>query len=115
MPIPSSNPIVVAPSPTPFKADDSVDYAAIERNVEKWIKTPLSGFVLNSENGEEQFLSEAERLEIVRTVNNARNGEKFIVGGVDSSSVTVAAHGSIEIPYGAVFHPLAAVLEKIGA
>ena len=35
--------------------------------------------------------------------------------GVDSSSVTVAAHGSIEIPYGAVFHPLAAVLEKIGA
>ncbi|MCH8910279.1 MAG: dihydrodipicolinate synthase family protein [Chloroflexi bacterium] len=88
MPIPTNNPIVVAPSPTPFKGDDSVDHAAIERNVEKWLKTPLSGFVLNSENGEEQFLSEAERLDIVRTVNNARNGEKFIVGGVDSSSVT---------------------------
>ncbi|MDA1279103.1 MAG: dihydrodipicolinate synthase family protein [Chloroflexi bacterium] len=88
MPIPTSNPIVVAPSPTPFKADDSVDHGAIERNVQKWLKTPLSGFVLNSENGEEQFLSEAERLEIVRTVNAARNGEKFIVGGVDSSSVT---------------------------
>jgi 4-hydroxy-2-oxoglutarate aldolase len=88
MPIPTSNPIIVAPSPTPFKADDSVDHAAIERNVEKWLKTPLSGFVLNSENGEEQFLSETERLDIVRTVNAARNGEKFIVGGVDSSSVT---------------------------
>ena len=88
MPIPTSNPIVVAPSPTPFKADDSVDHAAIERNVERWLKTPLSGFVLNSENGEEQFLSEADRLEIVRTVNGARDGEKFIVGGVDSSSVT---------------------------
>jgi 4-hydroxy-2-oxoglutarate aldolase len=88
MPIPTSNPIVVAPSPTPFKVDDSVDYAAIERNVEKWLKTPLSGFVLNSENGEEQLLSEVERLEIVRTVNDARNGEKFIIGGVDSSSVT---------------------------
>ncbi len=88
MPIPTSNPIVVAPSPTPFKADDSVDHAAIERNVEKWLKTPLSGFVLNSENGEEQFLSETERLDIVRTVNAARNGEKFIVGGVDTSSVT---------------------------
>ena len=88
MPIPTSNPIVIAPSPTPFKADDSVDHAAIERNVEKWLKTPLSGFVLNSENGEEQFLSETERLDIVRTVNAARNGEKFIVGGVDSSSVT---------------------------
>ena len=88
MPIPSSNPIVVAPSPTPFTADDKVDHAAIERNVQKWLKTPLSGFVLNSENGEEQFLSETERLDIVRTVNSARNGEKFIVGGVDTSSVT---------------------------
>ncbi|MFP6594632.1 MAG: dihydrodipicolinate synthase family protein [Dehalococcoidia bacterium] len=87
MPIPTSNPIVVAPSPTPFRDDDSVDHAAIERNVEKWLETPLSGFVLNSENGEEQFLSEAERLEIVRTVNDARGGEKFIVGGVDSSSI----------------------------
>lgn len=86
--IPTAHPIVVAPSPTPFKADDSVDHAAIVRNVEKWLKTPLSGFVLNSENGEEQFLSETERLDIVRTVNAARNGEKFIVGGVDTSSVT---------------------------
>jgi dihydrodipicolinate synthase/N-acetylneuraminate lyase len=88
MPIPSTNPIVVAPSPTPFRADDSVDHTAIERNVEKWLKTPLSGFVLNSENGEEQFLSEVERLEIVRTVNAARGGQKFIVAGVDSSSIT---------------------------
>ena len=84
MPIPSSHPIVVAPSPTPFTADDKVDHAAIERNVQNWLKTPLSGFVLNSENGEEQFLSETERLDIVRTVNSARNGEKFIVGGVDT-------------------------------
>jgi 4-hydroxy-2-oxoglutarate aldolase len=86
--IPTTNPIVVAPSPTPFKADDSVDHAAIERNVVRWLNTPLSGFVLNSENGEEQFLSEPERLEIVRTVNGARDGQKFIVAGVDSSSVT---------------------------
>ena len=88
MSIPENNPIIVAPSPTPFKVDDSVDHAAIERNVERWLKTPLSGFVLNSENGEEQFLSEAERLDIVRTVNGAHNGEKFIIGGVDTSSVT---------------------------
>lgn len=99
MPIPTENPIVVAPSPTPFKADDSVDHAAIERNVEKWLKTPLSGFVLNSENGEEEYLSAPERLEIVRTVNAARGGEKFIVGGVDSSSVTESvrtAEGLVE-------------------
>ncbi|MBG82557.1 MAG: dihydrodipicolinate synthase family protein [SAR202 cluster bacterium] len=88
MPIPENNPIIVAPSPTPFKSDDSVDHEAITRNVHKWLKTSLSGFVLNSENGEEQFLSEIERLEIVKTVNAARKGQKFIIGGIDSPSVS---------------------------
>ncbi len=44
--------------------------------------------MLNSENGEEAFLSEDERLEIIRTVDRARGGQKFIVGGIDSPSVT---------------------------
>ena len=88
MPLPVDDPIVVAPSPTPFKEDDSVDHAAIERNVARWLDTPLSGFVLNSENGEEAFLSEQEQLDIVRTVDGARTGKKFIVGGVDNPSVT---------------------------
>ena len=88
MPIPTQDPIVIAPSPTPFRDDDSVDYGAIERNVQRWLDTPLSGFVLNSENGEEAFLSEAERLEIVRTVDRVRAGQKILVGGVDNPSVT---------------------------
>ncbi len=88
MSIPEVDPIVIAPSPTPFTADDKVDLAAVERNTEKWLKTPLSGFMLNSENGEESFLSEEERLEIIRTVNSARSGQKFIVGGIDNPSVT---------------------------
>ena len=87
MPVPQEDPIVVAPSPTPFRDDDSVDHGAIERNVRRWLDTPLSGFVLNSENGEEAFLSEAERLEIVRTVHRASEGRKLIIGGVDNPSV----------------------------
>ena len=93
----AKQPVIVAPSPTPFKVDDSVDYSAIERNVDRWLKTSLSGFVLNSENGEEEFLSESERLEIIRTVNNARGGHKFIVGGVDSPSVTQSIRISEEL------------------
>jgi dihydrodipicolinate synthase/N-acetylneuraminate lyase len=81
-------PIVVAPTPTPFDAYDAVDFAALERNIARWRETPLSGFVLNSENGEEAFLSEAERLDIIRTVNRAREGEKFIVAGIDNPSVS---------------------------
>lgn len=86
MPIPD-DPIMVAPTPTPFAEDDSVDFGAIERNVERWLKTPLSGFVLNSENGEEAFLSEEERLEIVRTVHRVCGDRKLVIGGIDCPSV----------------------------
>ncbi len=88
LPVPTADPIVIAPSPTPFTQNDRVDLAAVERNVERWLKTPLSGFMLNSENGEESFLSEKERFDIIRTVNAARAGQKFIVGGIDNPSVT---------------------------
>lgn len=88
MPIPQEDPVVAAPSPTPFAADDSVDFGAIERNVARWLDTPLSGFMLNSENGEETFLSEAERLEIVRTVVRASGGRKLIIANIDNPSVT---------------------------
>ncbi len=85
---PPDSPIVVAPMPTPFTQDDEVDYGAIERNTEKWLATPLSGFVLNSENGEEAFLDEAERIAIVERVAGIAKSEKLIVGGIDSPSVT---------------------------
>lgn len=82
-----ADPVVIAPSPTPFTDDDKIDLPAIERNVEKWIDSPLTGFVLNSENGEETFLSEQERLAIVRTVKAVGGNQKLIVGGVDNPSV----------------------------
>lgn len=88
MPIPSADPIVIAPSPTPFTADDAVDYDGVLRNVARWRKTPLSGLMLNSENGEESFLSEVERLSIIRTAHEALEGEKFIVAGIDNPSTT---------------------------
>lgn len=87
MAIPAADPIVVAPSPTPFETDGTINFAAIERNVERWLKTPLSGFVLNSENGEEAFLSEEERLEIVRVVSRVNAGRKLIIGGIDAPAV----------------------------
>ncbi|MEX1027016.1 MAG: dihydrodipicolinate synthase family protein [Candidatus Paceibacterota bacterium] len=82
------DPLVVAPSPTPFHNDDTVDHAAIEANVARWLETPLSGFVLNTENGEEAFLAESERLEIVRTVARVAAGKTLLIGGIDNPSVT---------------------------
>jgi 4-hydroxy-2-oxoglutarate aldolase len=86
--MPAEDPIVAAPSPTPFTPDDAVDFAAIERNVARWLESPLPGFMLNSENGEEAFLSEHERLAIVRTVARVSAGRKLLIANVDNPSVT---------------------------
>lgn len=86
MPIPSGDPIVVAPTPTPFAANDSVDYGALVRNIERWLETPLSGFVLTTANGEEHSLSEEERVEIIRVVSNAHCGRRFTIAGIDNPS-----------------------------
>ena len=86
MPIPDADPIVVAPTPTPFTADDAVDYQALERNIGRWLETPLSGFVLTTANGEELALSEAERVEIVRVAASAHEGRRFTIAGIDNPS-----------------------------
>ena len=87
--IPSaSEPIVVAPTLTPFKDDvaESVDFDALARNVERWIETPLSGFVAVTANGEETMLSESERVGTVRTISEAHAGRKFVIAGIDEPS-----------------------------
>ena len=86
MPIPEADPIVVAPTPTPFRADDRVDFEALEHNFRRWLETPLSGFVLTTANGEELALSEGERVEIVRVAAAAHEGQRFTIAGVDNPS-----------------------------
>lgn len=86
MPIPAADPIVVAPTPTPFSADDSVDLDALARNIERWLDTPLSGFVLTTANGEELALSEQERIDIVRVAAQAHGGRRFTIAGIDNPS-----------------------------
>lgn len=78
---------VVAPTPTPFRADDSIEFDALQRNVDRWLATPLSGFVVNSENGEETFLSEAEKLQIVRSVKEVCGDERLLIAGIDCPSI----------------------------
>lgn len=88
MAFPTGEPIVVAPTPMPFDADDRLDLDALARNIERWLKTPLSGFVLGTANGEEFYLSESEKMAAVETVARAHNGRSCVISGIDSPSVT---------------------------
>lgn len=88
MPIPESDPIVAVPMVTPFDAQDRVDYGAAERNIERWRATPLAGYIVGTQSGEEFSLSFEEQLSLGRVVAQALDGQRFLLGGIDCPSVT---------------------------
>jgi dihydrodipicolinate synthase/N-acetylneuraminate lyase len=88
MPIPDAAPLVTIPMATPFDGNDQVDHPAIQRNVERWLKSPLSGFIVGTQSGEEWFLSEDEKLSVAKTVVQGLDDQRFLVGGIDCPSVT---------------------------
>lgn len=90
MPVSSESPVIVAPTPMPLRPDDSIDHDALARNIDRWSSTPLSGFVVGSSGGEELYLSEAERLQAIRTVAESREPTKCVIGGIDTPSSTEA-------------------------
>ena len=88
MAILQKDPIVVAPTPTPFDDRDRVDHGMLARNIERLMTTPLGGFVLGTINGEEDALSEDEKAAIVGTVAGVAGAERLIIAGIDNPSPT---------------------------
>lgn len=83
-----ADPLIVSPTPTPFDAEDRVDTDALARNIERWSRTSLSGFVLGTANGEELSLSDDEKLLIVRVVSEMRARDRIVIAGIDTPSTT---------------------------
>ncbi len=90
MPIPTSDPIIVAPTNMPFQADESLDLDALARNVDKFSSTALSGFVVGSYGGEEFHTGEPEKVAAIKTVAEAHAGRRFVIAGIDTLSPTEA-------------------------
>lgn len=88
MPIPVSDPIVNVPIVTPFDDVDHVDHGALARNIERWLATPATGFLVGSQTGEEWCLSENEKLDVAKTVKENLDESRFLMGGIDCPSVT---------------------------
>lgn len=80
--------IVVAPTPLPWTDAEQLDREALARNIERWGRTSLSGFVVGSGGGEETYVSESELFEAAEVVVTARPAGKLVIGGVDNPSVT---------------------------
>ena len=84
---------VFAPVPTPFDAADRVDTARIRAAFARWLKTPLTGFVVLGSNGEAALLDEDESDLVVGTVRElVPRGRPLIVGtGRESTQAAVRA------------------------
>ncbi len=84
----SKNPLVGLPMVTPFNSKDEVDYDAAAKNVEKGIKESVDAFSVGTHAGEEFYLSEEERVNLLGAVTGLLTGDQFSVGGIDSPSVS---------------------------
>src|SRR5467141_2599546 len=77
---------------TPFKADGSVDYNAAERLAVMLVNDGSDGVVVSGTAGESPSLTDAEKIELVRTVKDAIPG-KNVVAGTGSNDT----HHSVEL------------------
>jgi len=82
---------VIPPMITPFTEEGAVDYAAFCANLEHWNKDALCGYLVNGSNSETAYLSETEKLELLRlTVQHAAPGRAIIAGtGIESLAETI--------------------------
>ncbi|MDA1280159.1 MAG: dihydrodipicolinate synthase family protein [Chloroflexi bacterium] len=90
MAVPTTDPIIVAPTNMPFREDESLDLDALARNVDKFCGTALSGFVVGSYGGEEFHMGEPEKIAAIETVASAHSGRRFVIAGIDALSPTEA-------------------------
>jgi 4-hydroxy-2-oxoglutarate aldolase len=84
---------IYTPLATPFAADGSLDVRGLARNVEKYLRSPLTGLVVLGSNGEAPQLEEHEADLAIKTVRDAMPKDRPLLAGTgrESTSATIAA------------------------
>ena len=84
---------VYTPLATPFAADGSLDERGLTANVERYLRTPLTGLVVLGSNGEAPQLDDAEADRAIAVVRAAMPKDRPLLAGTgrESTSATIAA------------------------
>jgi 4-hydroxy-2-oxoglutarate aldolase len=84
---------IFTPIVTPFRTDDTVDEDALQRNVVRWMQTPLTGLVVLGSNGEAAQLDDREADRVVDIVREHVPRERPLIAGTgrESTRATIAA------------------------
>src|SRR5687767_13396515 len=85
-------PGLYTPIVTPFR-NDTVDDAAIRRNVERYMQTRLTGLVVLGSNGEAVLLDDQEAERVVAAARSAMPATRPLIAGTgaESTKATIAA------------------------
>ena len=84
---------IYTPLATPFTSDGSLDVRGLARNVEKYLRSPLTGLVVLGSNGEAPQLEDEEADLAIRTVRDAMPKNRPLLAGTgrESTTATIAA------------------------
>ena len=66
---------------TPFNKDGSLNLEAHKRNVEKWNRTGIKGYLVLGSTGEGVHLSYEEKLRLVDATLEAKSSDKKVFAG----------------------------------
>lgn len=84
---------IYTPLATPFAADGSLDARALANNVEKYLRSPLTGLVVLGSNGEAPQLEEHEADLAIQTVREVMPKNRPLLAGTgrESTAATITA------------------------
>src|SRR5947199_10666108 len=91
---------------TPFKADGSVDYKAAGELATMLVADGSDGVVVSGTTGESPSLSDAEKIELVRTVKEASPGKNVIDGTGNNDTQHSVTHSELAMQDGADAMPV---------
>jgi 4-hydroxy-2-oxoglutarate aldolase len=82
---------VYPPMLTPFTAAGDVDYNAHKRNIDRWNKIGLAGYLVLGSNSETPYLNESEKMKLIElTMQYASRGRTVLAGtGLESTRETI--------------------------
>lgn len=82
---------VVPPVATPLNEDGTVDHASLENLVEYLIGSGVSGLFALGSTGETAYFTDAQRVEILRTITSANAGRvPIIAGAIELTAARIA-------------------------
>lgn len=82
---------IYTPIVTPFDENEEISYDYFKHNLDKWGQTNLDGIVVLGSNGEFVYLSEQEKLDVIRFVKRNFISSKNIIVGTycESTKATI--------------------------